>query len=379
MEKLLWILFFICAGLSLLFPAYLLFSFIRSWFDKNKTSKISAFEIPISIVIVCYNEADFIREKIQSFLNPDEWIEGSELIVASGGSTDGTALILEEFGNHPDVRLLLSEERLTKIDGVNQAVAISRNEILVFSDCRQRMKPGSVRKLVQHFRDPSIGTVSATLLDRKEGQSASFFRRTLNEIAFGESRFGSSLNIFGALYAQRKSVYRIIPTDILFDDLFVTVSTINQNMRLIQEKEAVIYDLNFKTYYSQERLERLTRGLLIFLYRHFSLIRKLPFSVLIRFLMYKYMKLLLPFFILIALSSALILVYPYMTRELLLLFFAGIILMQIPAKTRNFMQLTMRINFSFMLAVIKFVFFRQRSITWQKLKFDKTDSPRGKN
>jgi hypothetical protein len=89
--------------------------------------------------------------------------------------------------------------------------------------------------------------------------------------------------VFGALYAQRKSVYRTIPTDTIFDDLFVAVSTIVQGRRVIQEKEAIIYDVELYRYYNKERLERLARGLLMFLCNHTALIMQLPLGVLIRF------------------------------------------------------------------------------------------------
>lgn len=340
-------------------------------FRKKEKAKLEAektFCAPVSIIIACYNEEAFIGEKIISFLDSEEWIEGSELFVVSGGSTDGTNRVLEEFQNRKNVHLLIYKERLTKIAAVNLAVAQSRNEILVFSDCRQRMKRGSVKKLIAHFHDESIGTVSSTLMDGKAGRRSSFVRAMLNSIAIRQSVHGSSLNLFGALYAQRKSVYKTIPTDILFDDLFVVVSTLAQGKRLIQEKEAVIYDVYFDTYYTKERIERLTRGLLVFFFKHAALIRTMPTRLLMRFIIYKYMKLLLPFLLVMGICCSGYLILPMLTLTTLPIIAAFISIPMLFRKTRGFIFLFLRVNWYFMTATLKFLFLNQRSISWQKLQ-----------
>ena len=176
-----------------------------------------------------------------------------------------TNAILKEFRHHSDIVLMIYEEHFTKIECVNRAAARSKNDILVFSDCRQRMKSGSIKRLLYNFDDQSIGTVTATLINLKDGK-ASRIRSVLNRVAFSESIKGSCLNVFGALYAQRKSVYRTIPTDIIFDDLFVVVSTIVQHKRLVQENEAIIYDVNFNRYYNKE--SKGSQRLLLFLCNH---------------------------------------------------------------------------------------------------------------
>ena len=365
------VLFWISAALCLTLCSYPLVAWLRSRLGKKPQRITGNFSQPVSIIVACYNEEAYIGQKILSLIDPEEWIEGSELFIVTSGSTDRTNEIAEKFLDRPGVHLLTAEERATKIENVNRAVTKCRHEILVFSDCRQVMKKGSIRKLVQRFEDPTVGTVSCTLVDGKEKENGSFFRRLLNAIAFSESDGSSSLNVFGALYAQRRSVFRTIPTDILFDDLFVVVSTIAQGKRLVQEKEAVIRDVEFNHYYTRERLERLTRGLLVFLYRHFALIRELPATTFCRFLVYKYMKLLLPLLLLLLLISSAVLVLEFLPLyyfPVLLLPFALLLLFR---KTRNYLLLITRINYFFFLAGFKFVFFNERAITWQKLQVNK--------
>jgi len=322
---------------------------------------------PVSIIVTAYNEERFIRDKILSLIDKEDWIEGSELIVVSAGSTDSTNVILDEFRGHRDIALLIYQEHLTKIEAVNLAVSRSKNEIVVFSDCRQRMKSGSIRRLLDNFSDESVGTVTSTLVNTK-GSKVSQIRTLLNCVALAQSSKGSCLNVFGALYAQRKSVFRAIPTDIIFDDLFVVVSTVLQNKRVIQEKDAIVYDVNLSGYYNKERIERLARGLLIFLWHHTTLMKQLPPGVLARFIIYKYLKLLVPFLLTIILPFVLYKVIPLISIPIMTI--GALLLVGVFAnkEMRDVILLLVRINLYFMTATLGFVFWKRRDTSWRKLE-----------
>jgi biofilm PGA synthesis N-glycosyltransferase PgaC len=324
---------------------------------------------PVSIIVAAYNEERFIRAKILSLLEKEEWVDGSELIVVSAGSTDSTNVILDEFRGRPDIVLMIYQEHLTKIEAVNLAVSKSRNEILVFSDCRQRMKRGSIKSLLANFSDDSVGTVTCTLVNVK-GNKVSRIRTLLNCIARAQSSKGSCLNVFGALYAQRKSVFKEIPRDIIFDDLFVVVSTVVQNKRVIQEKDAIIYDVNFSRYYNRERLERLARGLLMFLWNHTTLIMQLPIGFLIQFLTFKYLKLVLPFLLTMSTACALYLVIPVISLQIVLLAALLLLIAFSIKESRDVICLFVRMNVYFMTAVLRFVFGNRRDTSWRKLAID---------
>ena len=322
---------------------------------------------PFSIIIAAYNEERFIRNKILSLIDQEWWVEGSEVIVVSGGSRDGTNAILAEFRSHRDIVLMIYQEHLTKIEAVNLAVSRSRNDILVFSDCRQTMNAGAIPRLLDNFDDESVGTVTATLVNGN-GSSVSQIRRLLNVAARAPNAKGSCLNVFGALYAQRKCVFRAIPTDIIFDDLFVVVSTVLQNKRVVQERDAIIYDVNFSRYYNGERLERLARGLLLFVWNHAALIMELPLCFRMRFLGFKYGKLVLPFVLSMCIVYAVYCVLPVMSVQTVAI---GALLCAVAFAikgSREVICLFVRLNVYFMAASFRFVFGNGRQTTWQKLK-----------
>jgi biofilm PGA synthesis N-glycosyltransferase PgaC len=324
---------------------------------------------PVSIIIAAYNEDRFIRNKILSLIDQEWWIGGSEVIVVSGGSSDGTNAILEEFRSHDDIVLMIYEERLTKIEAVNLAVSRSRNDILVFSDCRQRMSTGAIGRLLDHFDDDSVGTVTSTLVNIN-GSNVSQIRRLLNVAARGHNEKGSCLNVCGALYSQRKCVFRAIPTDIIFDDLFVLVSTVLQNKRVVQEKDAIIYDVNFNRYYNSERVERLARGLLLFLWNHTTLITQLPLGFKMRFLGFKYVKLVCPFLLTMCVVCAIYLIMPVMSVQIAAIAaLLGAVAFGITG-SRDVICLFVRVNLYFMAAVLKFVLFNRRETSWKRLELE---------
>lgn len=322
---------------------------------------------PVSIILTCYNEDKYVHQKISSLLDEKNWIKGSEIIVVTGGSTDSTNVELIKFKDHPYVTVHILESRISKIQGVNIGVSKAQHNFLVFSDFRQEMEPGSIFNLLKNFDDPSIGTVSGTLVDTKNISKPSFTRSLLNTIAIKESLNSSSLNVFGALYAQRRECFTHIPEDILFDDLFVTASTLAQNKRLVQEKNAIIYDVNFDQYYRKERIMRLARGLLLFLFNHLELIKKIPLKLRIRFLVFKYLKLTFPIslFLLLISTTGLMMIGEYFL-PLMLLSLASVLLI-IPFSRKLFIM-SILIHYYFAIAIILYLNGNGRSVFWEKLQ-----------
>jgi cellulose synthase/poly-beta-1,6-N-acetylglucosamine synthase-like glycosyltransferase len=287
--------------------------------------------------------------------------------VVSGGSTDSTNNILSEYKQNPNVKLIFEKTQISKIEAVNLAVKKAKHELLVFSDCRQKMQKGSVRQLIHNFNNPDIGTVTATLVNGEKKNKLSF-RNLLNFIAHCESKSGSCLNVFGALYAQRKSIFREFPNDLLFDDLFVVVSTMIQNKRLLMDKKALIYDVPFRDYYMPDRIHRLTRGLLIFLTNQYKMILRLPVFSLFRFIVFKYFKLILPFVFVLTSAVFTILYYKSIPMNVILLILCALLIPFMIKKTRQLMVHFIKINCHFIIATVQFFFFGKKSNRWEKLK-----------
>lgn len=325
-----------------------------------------SFRPPISIIVVCFNEEKYIHERINLLLAECENFLHYEIIVVSSGSTDSTNEVLKNFIGHSSIKIYF-EEKMSKIESLNRYVPTCIHEYLVFSDCRQYIERNSVAHLVANLNDASVGTVNCTLMD--VNQQPSIFRKFFANIGIIDSIHGSTFNLYGALYAQRREVFRPIPTNLLFDDLFVAVSTLSQKKRLVQEPSAIIYDVPFNNYYTNERIQRLVRGLLLFWVNNRQLIKSLPFWMRMRFIHYKYLKIFIPFFLIFLMITVIfqMLMSKYWF-EIISALLGVFICILIFKKTRNFCGLLVRINYFFAKAFLTFVLFNGRSNKWDKLK-----------
>src|SRR5205085_8913560 len=117
----------------------------------------------VSILVTVRNEAGPIRRKIQDLLAIDYPAERFEVLIASDASTDGTQAIVREFAD-PRVRLLDYAQRIGKAEAINRTVPLTRGEVLLFMDARQRVDVDAVRALVRIFADPEVGMVGGELV-----------------------------------------------------------------------------------------------------------------------------------------------------------------------------------------------------------------------
>ena len=104
----------------------------------------------ISAVVCNYNYGDFIGAAIESVLSQDydHW----ELIIVDDGSTDHSREVIERYrqANPQRVRVLLKENE-GQGQGFNDAVAMSRGEILCFLDSDDLWLPGKLSMVARWF------------------------------------------------------------------------------------------------------------------------------------------------------------------------------------------------------------------------------------
>src|SRR5215203_2178342 len=86
----------------------------------------------VSVVIAAHNEERQIAAKLENTLALDYPAGKLEVVVASDGSTDATEEIVARYGAR-GVRLL-PLARCGKMRALNQAVAASAGEVVVFTD-----------------------------------------------------------------------------------------------------------------------------------------------------------------------------------------------------------------------------------------------------
>lgn len=108
----------------------------------------------VSVVIVCYNQARYLRDAIESVLTQS--YQGMEILLVDDGSTDQTSEIAHEY---PQVRYIRQENRGLAA-ARNTGMRESGGRHLVFLDADDRLLPGALDAGLALFREqPDSGLV----------------------------------------------------------------------------------------------------------------------------------------------------------------------------------------------------------------------------
>lgn len=208
-------------------------------------------ELPsVALLIAAHNEAAVIAEKIQNSLALDYPVDKLEIVIASDGSTDGTADIVRRLTKGADqnrVRLLDFPLNRGKIAVLNDAVALLKAEIVVFTDASSMLAPDSVRQLVADFADPRVGAVSGVYRVLSQQKSAlgvqeALYWRYETFVKLQEARLGCMLGAHGSLFAVRRRLYTALPLNSINDDFLIPLRVIQQGYRVAYEPSAVAYE-----------------------------------------------------------------------------------------------------------------------------------------
>ena len=147
----------------------------------------------MTLVVVAHNEARRIRQRLENFLDLDYSWDRVEVIVASDGSTDGTADLARNYRS-PQVRVAEFKNRRGKSAVLNDVIPMAAGEIVVLADVRQRFEANALHALAGCFSDPEVGAVSGelVLLDgpnhSEVGKGVDFYWRYEKFMRLHESR-----------------------------------------------------------------------------------------------------------------------------------------------------------------------------------------------
>lgn len=202
----------------------------------------------ISIVMVVRNEENVLNKKLQNLLELDYPRELCQIVVASDGSTDRTDEILRDYADDSRVQIVIRQPQAGKAERLNDALALTSGEVIVFTDARQKIEPGAVRSLLESFADPEVGCVSGELMlgDPDTGEIAcgmGLYWRIEKQIRELEAAIGSVVGATGALYAVRRDLIAPVPPGTLLDDVYVPLEIARQGKRVMFEPRARAWDV----------------------------------------------------------------------------------------------------------------------------------------
>jgi cellulose synthase/poly-beta-1,6-N-acetylglucosamine synthase-like glycosyltransferase len=201
----------------------------------------------VTLLVVTYNEAERISRRLANLLALDYPRDRLQIVLASDGSTDGTA---ERAARHARGRAetVHYETRRGKTAVLNAMVPTARGQIVVLADARQRFAPGAIRALVAPFADPTVGGVSGELVltgngcGSGVGDGVGFYWRYEKLIRRSESLVDSTVGATGAIYAIRPDLFEPIPDDTILDDVLIPMRIVRRGYRVVFEPGARAYD-----------------------------------------------------------------------------------------------------------------------------------------
>jgi poly-beta-1,6-N-acetyl-D-glucosamine synthase len=240
------ILFWVSLGL-LVYAHVAYPALIWAWSRMRSRPVLSTRDEPLlSVVIVAYNEARRIEDKLRNLLSLDYPRDRLEILVGDDGSIDGTAERAGPFEG-AGVTVVRYDRRRGKAAVLNDLVQMARGEIVVLADARQWFEVDTMRAIVAPFGDPRVGAVSGELMltdaDAPGGtQGVSIYWRYEKLIRWSESRVDSAVGATGAIYAIRRALFEPIPSDTILDDVVIPLRIARQGYRILFEPRARAYD-----------------------------------------------------------------------------------------------------------------------------------------
>ncbi len=103
----------------------------------------------VSVMVITYNQKDYIRETIESVIGQD--YPNIEYVVADDGSTDGTAEIIQSYAeNHPDIVVAITgEENVGITKNSNRGLRMCRGDFIALQGGDDVFLPGKITRQVQ--------------------------------------------------------------------------------------------------------------------------------------------------------------------------------------------------------------------------------------
>jgi cellulose synthase/poly-beta-1,6-N-acetylglucosamine synthase-like glycosyltransferase len=239
-------------GVFLTLYTYLLYPVILFVLRGMKRSKgvrsIGPEDLPsVTIVISVYNEERSLQEKVANLKRIDYPSTKLWFLFGSDGSTDGTVEFLAQAGlGNLIVRHFPGRRGKARV--INDLVHDVGTEIIVFSDANTEFDPGTVRNLVRHFVDPSVGSVCGRLILQSDAGTAGGFGESAywtyeNTLKKLESEIRTTVGATGGIYAIRKHLFHPLPDDVpVPDDFVVPLDVLAKGFRILYDPEALAFE-----------------------------------------------------------------------------------------------------------------------------------------
>ena len=314
-------------GIGLILHSYVIYPKLVQFFSKFRKNNelIYLDELPpITIIIPAHNEEKVIGQKLETLLQSKFPLERIELLIGADNCKDQTSSIILSYQDRfPDMTLIDFTERQGKINIVNKLVKKAKHEIIVMTDANVLFDLNTLNELVKHFKNPKIGLVDSRMEHfglKETGISMAENGYISNEVKtkFGEGKiWGAMMGPFGGCFAFRKVCFKPIPTHFLVDDFYLNMIILRQGYQCINEQNARVFeDVSNESWIEFKRKIRISAGNFQNLSHFWQMLFRFD-GISFAFFSHKFLRWILPFFMLFILVGSSILSSDHMVYAIM--------------------------------------------------------------
>jgi biofilm PGA synthesis N-glycosyltransferase PgaC len=196
----------------------------------------------VAMVICALNEEKIIGAKVENCLALNYPKDRLRIVIVSDGSTDRTAKMVRRYTGQ-GVELVEQPMRRGKIANLNRVIPRLREEVVVLSDANVIYHRDALRKLVDRFRDESVGCVSGRVILHDssaalEGPTGNYYSLEWR-LQAESSQLYSMVGADGAMYAFRRELFQRCPDDTIIEDFIIPMAIVRQGKRVVFEPGAI--------------------------------------------------------------------------------------------------------------------------------------------
>lgn len=196
----------------------------------------------VSVVIPVHKAEKDISGKLRNCLSFNYPKGKIKIFVVASKDNYNTTDLLQNFAAD-GVIFLEIPYRAGRVVAQNYAIEYCNSDIIVFTDVNSHVEPDAIKKIVENFNDPTIGTVSCYDFLYKNIPATSEVPGLPNKNTqnLGQSfRLGCITQVSNGLYATRTEIAKGGWNPAFVPEIYIALRTIKRGMRVIADPRVVV-------------------------------------------------------------------------------------------------------------------------------------------